>query len=50
MYQSKNLVTRYILFSIFVSCNIILIKKSNILGKIEDQINLRDLAIIKTLD
>ena len=50
MYQSKNLVTRYILFSIFVSCNIILIKKSNILGKIDDQINLRDLAITKTLD
>lgn len=50
MNQPKNSVKRYILFSIFVTCSIILIKKANILGKMKDEINLRDLDIIKTLD
>jgi len=50
MNQPKNSVKRYILFSIFITCSIILIKKANIFGKMKEEINLRDLDIIKTLD
>ena len=50
MSKIKNAGTRFILFTIFATCCIMFVKKTNVIEKINNSINLRELALTEKLD
>ena len=50
MSKIKNAGTKFILFTIFVTCCIMFVKKTNVIEKINNSINLRELALTEKLD